>query len=167
MNCGRENPHLGEEFVLIDSRKDIKTHDEAPEMRAAEIADKAIEKINNGVDFIFINFANPDMVGHTANHEAIIKAIEAVDKALDKVLKVLEKIGGVAIITADHGNAEFSFDKFTQTKHTAHTTNPVPVIGFGFDRDLRPGSLRDVAPTILEIFNLDEPKTMTGKSLFD
>lgn len=167
LNCGRENPHLGEEFVLIDSRKDIKTHDEAPEMRAAEIADKAIEKINNGVDFIFINFANPDMVGHTANHEAIIKAIEAVDKALDKVLKVLEKIGGVAIITADHGNAEFSFDKFTQTKHTAHTTNPVPVIGFGFDRDLRPGSLRDVAPTILEIFNLDKPKTMTGKSLFD
>jgi 2,3-bisphosphoglycerate-independent phosphoglycerate mutase len=165
LNGGREKPYDGEKDIMLKSRKDIKTHDEAPEMRAEGIADEAIKEISTGVDFIFINFANPDMVGHTANVPAIIKAVETVDTQLKRVIEALDKVGGVAVIIADHGNAEINIDPETGIKHTAHTTNPVPCIITSKDYSVRSGGLFDVAPTILDLLNIDIPKAMSGTSL--
>ncbi len=127
-NGGKQEPHKNEHHFLIESRRDIKTHDEAPEMRAREIADKSIERLNAGDDFLVINFANADMVGHTANKPAIITAVETVDRELKRVVDVVLAKGGIALITADHGNAELNFDASTGHKHTAHTLNQVPFI---------------------------------------
>ncbi|MBU6231742.1 MAG: 2,3-bisphosphoglycerate-independent phosphoglycerate mutase [Patescibacteria group bacterium] len=165
LNCGRDGKMALEEHVLLDSRKDIKTHDEAPEMRAEAIADKAVEEISKGTGFIFINFANPDMVGHTANVPAIIKAIETVDSELKRVIESLEKAGGTALIIADHGNAEINIDPDTGAKHTAHTTSLVPCIVTDSSKRLRDGALYDVAPTILALLGLKVPAEMTGKPL--
>ena len=165
LNGGREKPYDGETDIMLPSRKDVKTHDEAPEMRAEGIADKAIEEIEKGVDFIFINFANPDMVGHTANVPAIIKAVETVDTQLNRVITALEKKGGVAFITADHGNAEVNIDPITGTRHTAHTVNPVPAILTDTSHTLRDGGLADIAPTILALLDIETPAKMTGKKL--
>jgi 2,3-bisphosphoglycerate-independent phosphoglycerate mutase len=165
LNGGREKPYDGEVDILLDSRKDIKTHDEAPEMRAEGIADKAIEEIKSGTDFIFINFANPDMVGHTANVPAIIKAIETVDTQLKRVINTLEEKGGVAVIIADHGNAEVNIDPITGEKHTAHTTNPVPCILTSNNYKVKSGGLADVAPTILDLLGLPKTNDMSGNSL--
>ncbi|HEY4494632.1 MAG TPA: 2,3-bisphosphoglycerate-independent phosphoglycerate mutase [Candidatus Paceibacterota bacterium] len=171
LNGGRETPYDGEIDILLDSRKDVKTHDEAPEMRAEAIADKAIEQIKRGTDFIFINFANPDMVGHTANVPAIVKAIEIVDTQLKRVINALNENGGVALITADHGNAELNIDPITKTKHTSHTTNPVPMIITDKNVNVRDGGLADIAPTLLILLGCVKeetiPKGMTGKSLIN
>ncbi|HEX7724820.1 MAG TPA: 2,3-bisphosphoglycerate-independent phosphoglycerate mutase [Candidatus Paceibacterota bacterium] len=166
LNNGREEPHEDEKDILLESRKDIKTHDEAPEMRAEAIADKAIAEIEAGkVSFIFINFANPDMVGHTANVPAIIKAVETVDTQLKRVITALSTAGGVAIVTADHGNAEVNVDPVTGEKHTAHTLNLVPCIITSKDYTIRDGGLSDLAPTVIKLMGLQQPKEMTGKSL--
>jgi len=170
LNGGRNEPHEGEQHIMLASRKDIKTHDEAPEMRAEAIADKTIEQIKAGTNFIFINFANPDMVGHTANVPAIIKAIETVDRELKRVIEALEKADGAAIIIADHGNAEVNVDPATGTAHTAHTANLVPCILAGnlskYGKiKLKNGGLADVAPTILDLLELKKPKAMSGTSL--
>lgn len=165
LNCGREKPYECEMDILLPSRKDIKTHDEAPEMRAEAIADKAIEEIDKGTDFIFINFANPDMVGHTANVPAIVKAIETVDAQLSRVIGALEQKGGVAIVIADHGNAEVNVDQETGAKHTAHTTNPVPCIVTDHSYAIKDGGLADVAPSILKLLGIATPKEMSGKPL--
>lgn len=165
LNGGQEIPNKNEEDILIQSRQDIVTHDEAPEMKAFEITEKAIEKINEGKDFIFINYANADMVGHTANVNAIIKAVESVDSCLGRLYDHIQKKGGILFVTADHGNAEVNADPITHTPSTDHTTNPVPCIITLPDMRLRDGSLSDVAPTILSLFNLNIPKEMTGKSL--
>lgn len=165
LNGGREKPYDGEVDIMLDSRKDVKTHDEAPEMRAVGIADKAIEEIEKGTDFIFINFANADMVGHTANVPAIIKAVEAVDTALGRVVDALDKKGGIALITADHGNAEINIDPVTGIRHTAHTTSLVPCIITSHDYKLHNGGLSDIAPTILNILDIAIPGVMTGKPL--
>ena len=141
------------------------THDLAPEMMAEEIANKAIEEINKGTDFIFINFANADMVGHTANREAIIAGVEKVDAELKRVIEVLLQKGGVAFITADHGNAEINVDAETGKKHTAHTLSPVPFIMTDKSKKVKNGTLADITPTILETLGLFQPKSMTGKSL--
>ena len=132
-------------------------------MRAEGIADKAIEEIKAGTDFIFINFANPDMVGHTANVPAIIEALEEVDKQLKRVIDALTTQKGVAFITADHGNAETNIDSAGRP-HTAHTLNPVPAIVTSHNITLKGGGLSDIAPTILELLHLKKPKEMTGKS---
>ena len=113
---------------MVESRRDINTHDQAPEMRAREIADKATERIEAGDDFLVINFANADMVGHTANKPAIIIAVETVDRELKRVVEKLLSKNGTALITADHGNAEVNVDITTGENHTAHTTNQVPFI---------------------------------------
>ncbi len=134
-------------------------------MRAHAIAEKAVLEIQSGTDFIFINFANPDMVGHTANSEAIIKAIEVVDASLKVVVEGLHKKGGVAFITADHGNAEVNTDPLTGEKHTAHTLNPVPAILTDTQYTLTRGGLADIAPTILRLMNIPQPQEMTGKKL--
>ncbi len=165
LNGGREKPYDREIDIMLPSRKDVKTHDEAPEMRAEGIADAAISEINKGTDFIFINFANPDMVGHTANVPAIIKAIETVDTQLKRVIDVLNEKGGVAIIIADHGNAEINIDPVTGNKHTAHTTSPVPCIITDTQYSLRDGGLFDVAPTVLTILGVKVPDAMIGSSL--
>lgn len=167
LNGGVEKPYEKEKHILLASRKDVKTHDEAPEMRAEAIADKAIEEIKAGTNFIFINFANPDMVGHTANVPAIIKAIETTDRELGRVVSALEKAEGVAFITADHGNAEVNVDEKTGEKHTAHTINPVPAIVTAKNLKLKNGGLSDIAPTILSLLSIKIPKKMTGKNLIE
>ena len=165
LNGGREAKFEQETDVLIPSRKDIKTHDEAPEMRAEGIADAVIDQTSKGTNFIFANFANPDMVGHTANVPAIIKAIETVDTQLKRVVEAITAAGGIAIITADHGNAEVNIDPKTGTKHTAHTTNLVPCIITSHDYTLGNGSLFDLAPTVLALLNIKKPISMIGESL--
>lgn len=167
LNGGVEVPYEGETHVMLDSRKDVPTHDLAPKMRAEGIADKAIEAIRNGSHFVFINFANPDMVGHTANVPAIIEALEEVDTQLQRVVSAIKETGGVALITADHGNAEINIDEVTGKKHTAHTTNPVPFIYVSNTKHVlqNTGTLADIAPTILEYFGIPKPEAMTGTSL--
>jgi 2,3-bisphosphoglycerate-independent phosphoglycerate mutase len=166
LNGGVENPYPGESHELLASRKDVQTHDQAPKMRADAIADKAIEHINNGTDFIFINWANPDMVGHTANVPAIIEAVEEVDLQLGRVVEALLSRGGVAFITADHGNAEVNVDQKTGIKHTAHTINPVPAIVTKLNIHLKDdGTLADIAPTILNLMEIKKPDFMLGESL--
>lgn len=165
LNGGHEEPHKGEKHILIESRRDVLTHDLAPEMRASEIANEAILQINNGVDFIFINFANADMVGHTANIPAIIKAVEVIDYELSRVVEAIQNKGGVAFITSDHGNAETNIHPDTGVKHTAHTLNTVPAILTQKGFALSNGTLADIAPTILTLLGIKIPITMTGKSL--
>src|SRR3989344_3440203 len=166
LNGGREEPHEGERHIMVESRKDVPTHDLAPLMRAEGIADKAIESIESGDDFLFINFANADMVGHTANQPAIIIAVEEVDKHLQRVVDAAQQAGGVVFVTADHGNAEMMIDPVTGEKHTAHTTNLVPgILTLGGVRLRTGGMLADVAPTLLGIMELPVPAAMTGKSL--
>lgn len=168
LNGGKEEPHEGEEHVLLASRKDVQTHDEAPEMRARAIADEAIARIESGVEFIFINFANPDMVGHTANVPAIITALETVDTQLKRVCDALIARGGVVVVTADHGNAEVNVNPETGEKHTAHTLNQVPCIITDSSvtiKEKENASLQDLAPTVLKILGIEKPSAMTGESL--
>jgi 2,3-bisphosphoglycerate-independent phosphoglycerate mutase len=168
LNGGVEKPYKGEEHILLASRKDVATHELAPEMRAEAIADKAIEQIEKGANFIFINFANPDMVGHTANVPAIVKAVETVDRELGRVLEALHKNGGQAFVTADHGNAEVNFDTVAKVKHTSHTINPVPAILTNQKNKLRKGgTLADITPTVLQVLEIKQPKSMTGQSLLE
>jgi 2,3-bisphosphoglycerate-independent phosphoglycerate mutase len=164
LNGGREKPHDGEEHVLIESRKDVATHDQAPEMRAKEITDATIDRIKKGIDFIFLNYANADMVGHTANKDAIITAVETVDRELKRLVHSVQKAGGCVFITADHGNAELNVDKSGE-KHTAHTLNVVPAI-ITLKGTLEDGGLSDVSPTILSVMGLSIPDDMTGHNLF-
>lgn len=162
LNGGVEKPHEGEIHIMLDSRKDVPTHDLAPKMRAHDIASKAIEEIEKGTDFIFINFANPDMVGHTANVKAIVEAIEEVDRELGRIMEAL-KGKGIAFITADHGNAELNMEN--GKPHTAHTTNKVPAIITDKNFVLESGGLSDIAPTLLSIMNIHQPKNMTGRNI--
>ncbi|MFA6999745.1 MAG: 2,3-bisphosphoglycerate-independent phosphoglycerate mutase [Candidatus Paceibacterota bacterium] len=167
LNCGEEKPYQGEEQILVQSPKGVLTYDLAPKMSAVGVADKAIEQIKKGTDFIFINFANADMVGHTANVPAIITAIEEVDKELGRVLESLNANNGIACITADHGNAEINIDQKTGERHTSHTTDLVPFILTNMTGTLHKGTLADVAPSILKILDIKKPEEMTGESLFN
>lgn len=167
LNGGRETPYAGEVDVMVPSRKDIKTHDEAPEMRAREISEEAIKRLSD-MDFVFINYANPDMVGHTANQKAIRIAVETVDEELGKVVAEVLKLDGALLVIADHGNAEVMVDPVTGEAHTSHTTNPVPCIlisGIHSKKLRTGGSLIDVAPTVLDLLGVDKPVTMTGEKL--
>jgi 2,3-bisphosphoglycerate-independent phosphoglycerate mutase len=168
LNGGVEKPFPMEERVLIPSSK-VATYDLEPEMRAAPIADRVVQEIAGGTfGLIVVNFANPDMVGHSGKLEPTVRAIEASDQALGKIIAALERAHGVALITADHGNAEFMADPATGQPHTAHTTNPVPLILFdpAFKGRLRAGgTLADVAPTLLGMLEIAPPKEMTGRDL--
>lgn len=167
LNGGKEKEHENETFVLIDSRKDIPTHDLAPHMKAEEIANKAIEYIEKGTNFIAINFANADMVGHTGKWEPALEAIRFEDQQIKRVVEAILAKGGVAFITADHGNAEVMFDETTNQPVTAHTLNKVPGILTMQDVKLNPGGLSDVAPTVLSLFGIEKPASMTGKNLIE
>ena len=164
-NGGEETPFPGEERCLIPSPRDIPTYDLKPEMSAYQITDEVIKRIDEpGYDFILLNFASPDMVGHTGVMQAAIKACEAIDRCLEKIVSKIQSIGGTAIITADHGNCEEMMDG-TQP-HTAHTTNLVPFILIKKGIRLRGnGILADIAPTVLELMGIKQPEEMTGKSL--
>ena len=168
LNGGVEKAFPLEERALIPSSK-VATYDLDPAMKAAAIATRVAEEIEGGkFDVIVMNFANPDMVGHTGKFDATVTAVEATDAALGVVIAALEKRGGVALITADHGNAEFMADPATGQAHTAHTTNPVPLILYdpkwhGRLRDR--GTLADVAPTLLGMLGVKRPSEMTGHDL--
>lgn len=166
LNGGRQDPHDGEVQVLVESRKDVMTHDLAPKMRAEGVADKTIEQIRQGAEFIFVNFANADMVGHTGNEPAIIEAVEEVDRQLERVVEAAIGQGGVVLVTSDHGNAEVMVDPVTNERHTAHTLNLVPAILTDASCSLaKRGTLADIAPTVLALLGIRQPKVMTGKNL--
>ncbi len=165
-NGGEEKQYEGEDRILIPSPK-VETYDLKPEMSALEVTEKVIEAIKSKkYDNIILNYANPDMVGHTGSLEAAIKAIETIDECLGRVLEAINEVNGVLLITADHGNSEQMIDYKTGEPHTAHTTNPVPLILVGMENvQLKEGKLADLAPTMLDIMNLEKPEEMTGESL--
>jgi len=165
-NGGREEVFEGEDRELIPS-PDVATYDLKPEMSAVELTDKLVAAIESGkYDTIICNYANPDMVGHTGNFDATVKAIEALDTCLGRVIDALNRVGGEALITADHGNAEQLANRETGQAHTAHTVNPVPLIYVGRPATLaETGSLCDIAPTMLTLMGLEIPAEMGGRSL--
>ena len=167
-NGGVEEPNEGEDRILVKSPK-VATYDLKPEMSAYEVCDKLVEAIKSGkYDVIIINFANPDMVGHTGIENAAIQAVEAVDECVGKAVEALKSVDGQMFICADHGNAEQLVDYGTGAPFTAHTTNPVPFILVNYDSDytLREGGcLADIAPTLIEMMGMEQPEEMTGKSL--
>lgn len=166
LNGGKELPEVGEDRFMPLSPK-VATYDLQPEMSAPEVTTKFIEAIEHGYDLIVVNFANPDMVGHTGSLPAAIAACEEIDRDIGKVVAALEKAGGAMIITADHGNCETMIDPVTGNPHTAHTTNLVPVglVGGPEGVCLRNGRLADLAPTLLDLMGLPKPDEMTGETL--
>jgi 2,3-bisphosphoglycerate-independent phosphoglycerate mutase len=167
LNGGEETPFSGEDRILVPSPK-VATYDLKPEMSAPELTDKAVEAIRSGkYDLLVLNFANPDMVGHTGSLPAAIKAVETVDSGLGRIADAILAAGGALLVTADHGNCELMRDPVTGGPHTAHTTNPVPILLVGGPpaASLADGRLADVAPTLLELMGLPKPAEMTGISL--
>lgn len=165
-NGGEEKQYEGEDRILVPSPK-VATYDLQPEMSEPEVTEKVVEAINSGrYDSIILNYANSDMVGHTGSLEAAVKALEAVDDGVGKVVEAIKNNGGVLLVTADHGNSEQMIDYVTGEPHTAHTTNPVPLILVGMENTkLKSGKLADLAPTMLDIMGLEKPAEMTGESL--
>ena len=168
LNGGKEEAEPGEDRFMPKS-PNVATYDMQPEMSAGEVTEKFVEAIGQGYDLIVTNFANPDMVGHTGDLDAAIRACEAVDQGLARVCEALEQAGGAMIVTADHGNCEMMIDPETGGPHTSHTLNPVPVALFGGPEGarLRDGRLADLAPTLLDLMGLDLPPEMTGRSLIE
>ena len=166
LNGGVEAPYPGEDRHMPQSPK-VATYDLQPEMSAAEVTEAFVQAIGAGYDLIVTNYANPDMVGHTGDIAAAVKACEAVDAGLGAVLAALQAAGGAMIVTADHGNCETMIDPVTGGPHTAHTLNPVPValVGGPAGVHLRDGRLADLAPTVLDLMGLDLPPEMTGRTL--
>ena len=166
-NGGEEKQYPGEDRILIPSPK-VETYDLQPEMSAYEVTDNVVNAINSKkYDSIILNYANPDMVGHTGNLDAAIKALEVVDECVGRVVEAVENNNGVLLITADHGNLEQMIDYTTGEPHTAHTTNVVPLILVGKDAKLKEGRLADLIPTMLDIMEIEKPEEMTGESLIE
>ncbi len=166
LNGGREQAWDGETRVLVPSPRDVGTYDRKPEMAAPEVARRFCEAIGAGYQFGIVNFANPDMVGHTGVIPAVVAAVEAVDACLGRVVEAVEGLGGVSLVTADHGNAEQLLEEDGRSPHTAHTANPVPLVVTAPGAVLREdGELADLAPTVLRLLGLDPPPAMTGRHL--
>jgi len=164
-NGGEETPNPGEDRIMVPSPR-VATYDLQPEMSAPELTDKAVAAIASGTyDLIILNFANPDMVGHTGDLNAAIRAVETVDAGLGRIADAVVAAGGALLVTADHGNCEMMRDPVTGVPHTAHTTNPVPVLLVGAGAALRDGRLADIAPTLLGLMGIVVPAEMTGTSL--
>jgi 2,3-bisphosphoglycerate-independent phosphoglycerate mutase len=165
-NGGREQEWGGETRILAPSPRDVATYDQKPEMSAAEVAERFAAELPNGYAFAVVNYANPDMVGHTGDIPAVVRAVEAVDAALGATVAAVEALGGVCVVTADHGNAEQQLEADGVNPHTAHTTNPVPVVvtlpGAELAED---GALADLVPTCLWLLGLSAPEEMSGRSL--
>ena len=167
LNGGKEGVLPGEERVMVPSPK-VATYDLQPEMSAPELAERAVAAIRGGrFGLIVLNFANADMVGHTGDFAATVRAVVAVDGGLGRIAAAIEEVGGALLVIADHGNAEQMLDPATGGPHTAHTTNLVPVLLAGRAGALRDGRLADVAPTLLALMGLPQPREMTGRSLLD
>jgi 2,3-bisphosphoglycerate-independent phosphoglycerate mutase len=166
LNGGEEVRYPGEDRIMVPSPK-VATYDLQPEMSAPELTDKAVDAIGSDkYDLIVLNYANPDMVGHTGNLAAAVRAVETVDKGLGRLAEAIRNAGGILLVTADHGNCEMMRDPETGGPHTSHTTNPVPVMLVGADgTSLVEGRLADIAPTLLELMGLPRPVEMTGTSL--
>jgi 2,3-bisphosphoglycerate-independent phosphoglycerate mutase len=165
-NGGREDEWTGETRILVPSPRDVPSYDHKPEMSAREVARRFSDEIGNGYAFAVVNFANPDMVGHTGAIPAVVEAVETTDTCLGEVVEAVDRLGGVSLITADHGNAEQMLEADGTSPHTAHTTNPVPLIltkeGMTLEKD---GELSDLMPTALDLLGFAQPLQMTGKSL--
>jgi 2,3-bisphosphoglycerate-independent phosphoglycerate mutase len=166
LNGGEETPNPGEERIMVPSPK-VATYDLQPEMSAPELTERAVGAIGSGAfDLIILNYANPDMVGHTGKLSAAVKAVETVDAGLGRIMEAIGRAGGSLLVIADHGNCEVMRDAATGAPHTAHTTNPVPMILVGGNgAELAEGRLADVAPTLLALMGLPQPAEMTGQSL--
>jgi 2,3-bisphosphoglycerate-independent phosphoglycerate mutase len=166
LNGGREEEWAGETRVLVPSPRDVPSYDHKPEMSAAEVAERFAAEIQDGYGFGIVNFANPDMVGHTGSIPAAVKAVEAVDACFGVVVTAVERAGGVSLVTADHGNAEQMLEADGVSPHTAHTTNPVPLVLTARGRALLSGGeLADLAPTVLHLLGHEPPAAMTGRDL--
>ncbi len=168
LNGGVEKPWEGEKRILVPSPRDVPSYDFKPEMSAVEVTDRFCDEIGKGYRFAIINFANPDMVGHTGVIPAVVKAVETVDTCLGRIVDRVTELGGVCLVTADHGNAEEELNP-DGSPQTAHTTNPVPlVITTSEEGPLRDGGeLADLAPTVLRLLGLKPPPSMTGKDLLN
>jgi 2,3-bisphosphoglycerate-independent phosphoglycerate mutase len=168
LNGGREIAYDREDRIMVPSPK-VATYDLQPEMSAPELTDKAVAAIDSGkYDLIVLNFANPDMVGHTGVLSAAIKAVEAVDAGLGRIADAIKRQNGALLVTADHGNCELMKDPATGGPHTAHTTNPVPVVLVGTNApSLKEGRLADLAPTLLDLLGIQRPAEMTGLSIIN
>jgi 2,3-bisphosphoglycerate-independent phosphoglycerate mutase len=165
-NGGREDAWPGEERILVPSPREVGTYDRKPEMSAPEVAERFAAELGDGYAFGIVNFANPDMVGHTGSIPAAVAAVETTDRCLGRVLEAVEAAGGTALVTADHGNAETMLAEDGVSPLTAHTTNPVPLVVTTPGTELRDGGeLSDLAPTCLDLLGLPQPSEMTGRSL--
>jgi 2,3-bisphosphoglycerate-independent phosphoglycerate mutase len=166
-NGGREPAWPGETRVLVPSPRDVPSYDHKPEMSAREVTARVVEELDaDGYRFAVVNLANPDMVGHTGSIPATVKAVETVDECLGQIVDAVERHGGVTLITADHGNAEQMLEPDGTSPHTAHTTNPVPLIVTDPEVTLRDtGELADLVPTALDLLGFEQPLQMTGKGL--
>jgi 2,3-bisphosphoglycerate-independent phosphoglycerate mutase len=165
-NGGEEAEWDGEMRILVPSPRDVPSYDHKPEMSAAQVAERFCAEIANGYSFAVINFANPDMVGHTGSIPAVIRAVETTDACLDQVVEATSAVGGVCLVTADHGNAEVMLAADGVSPHTAHTTSLVPLVLTDGSSSLRGGGeLSDLAPTVLDLLGLEQPAAMTGRSL--
>jgi 2,3-bisphosphoglycerate-independent phosphoglycerate mutase len=165
-NGGREQAWPGETRTLVPSPRDVPSYDFKPEMSASEVASEVVEQVDDGYGFCVVNFANPDMVGHTGSIPAVVEAVETADRCLGRIVERVSELGGVCLVTADHGNAEKMLEADGVSPHTAHTTNPVPLIVTLPGATLAGGGeLADLAPTILQLLGLETPLQMTGKAL--
>jgi 2,3-bisphosphoglycerate-independent phosphoglycerate mutase len=165
-NGGREEAFAGETRVLVESPRDVPSYDKKPEMSAAGVADRVVGEVANGeYAFVVVNFANPDMVGHTGVIPAVVKAVETTDACLGRVVEAVQARGGVCLIIADHGNAETLLQPDGVSPHTAHTTNPVPFVVTEQGVQVRDGELSDLAPTVLALLGIEQPPEMTGRPL--
>jgi len=165
-NGGIEQTFRGEERILIPSPKEFPTYDLIPEMSAYKVAETACKEIlSRKHDIVIINFANCDMVGHTGDYGAAVKAVQTVDECVGKVKDAVEQTGGFLIVTSDHGNAEEMLQEDGIHRHTAHSLNPVPLIISGIEAELKPGRLADITPTLLDLLGLEKPALMTGETL--
>jgi 2,3-bisphosphoglycerate-independent phosphoglycerate mutase len=165
-NGGREEEWEGEARLLVPSPRDVPSYDHKPEMSAREVTERFCAELARDYGFGVVNFANPDMVGHTGAIPAVVQAVETVDECLAQVVETVENLGGACLVTADHGNAEQMFEADGVSPHTAHTTNAVPLVLTRPEYVLRgDGELKDIAPTVLDLLGLDRPVEMTGRSL--
>jgi 2,3-bisphosphoglycerate-independent phosphoglycerate mutase len=165
LNGGVETGWVGETRILVPSPRDVPSYDFKPEMAADEVTERFCAEVGNGYRFAIVNFANPDMVGHTGVIPAVVRAVQTTDRCLGAIAERVRELGGVTLVTADHGNAEQLLEADGVSPHTAHTTNPVPLVLTLADRTLRSGELRDLAPTVLDLLGLDRPAEMTGEPL--
>ena len=162
---GREQEFPGEMRLLVPSPRDVPSYDKKPAMSAVELTDRFVDEIGKGYAFAVINFANPDMVGHTGVIPAVVEAVETTDACLGRVVEAVERLGGVCLITADHGNAEKLLEDDGVSPHTAHTTNPVPLIVTAEGLTLREGELSDLMPTALALLGFEQPPEMSGQKV--